>query len=182
MNKPKITDRTKLYVGLFKHCGSDTFTLGITFDNSTQTFKSPIQWPRLRDAETIFYEDSVFAPSDCPLTLVKLADLIRKTKVSGYTHFVVTDCTFVWTQRTSEGLYSMDNRFFPIGGTEYYADWRDALRVLKKRLTAKLQGIRKAGKELRLKYTEIVKAQAAIGATQAAIIRTNNRYFKGIPY
>lgn len=182
MNKPKITDRTKLYVGLFKHYGSGSFTFGITFNNSGRVFNTDIQWPRLRDAESIRYEDSVFEPIDCPLTLPKLADLIRKTKVADYTHLAVTDCNFIWAQYTPEGLYTTDNRCLSKDDVEWYADWREALPVLKKRLTTKLQEIRKAGKNLRLDYTAFVKAQAEIDRAQAVAIRTNNRYFKEIPF
>lgn len=182
MNKPKITDRTKLYVGLFKHLAYGSFALSITFNNSDRVFNCDYQWPWLRDAESIRYEECVSQPVECPLTFSKLADLIRKAKVEGYPYLVVTDCNFVWAQRTPAGLYTTDNRFVLTDGVEWYADWREALPVLKKRLTTKLQEIRKAGKNLRLKYTEIVKAQAAIDKAQAIAIRTNNRYFKGIPF
>lgn len=182
MNKPKITDRTKLYVGLFKICGTDSFTLGVTFNNSDRVFNTDIQWPWLRYTDTIRYEDIVFEPIDCPLTLPKLADLIRKTKVVDYTHLAVTDCNFIWAQHTPEGLYTTDNRFLSKDDVEWYADWREALPVLKKRLTTKLQDIRQAGKSRRLDYAAFVKAQAEIDKAQAIAVRTNNRYFKGIPF
>ena len=188
MNKPKLTDRTKLYVGLFHRDGDGTYTLGACINNTLRSVDTNVDWPMVANPHSLYYLDSLTTPIECPLTLVKLANMIRATKVADYTHLVVANCTFVWAQHTPNGIYGLNHRFFKPheqwcgGEVECYADWRAALPVLKKRLTARLQEIRKAGKKERLEYNEFMNAQAVINKAQAIEIRTNNRYFKGIPF
>ena len=190
MNSPLFTDRTKLYIGALGWYESDTLTLAPCIDNTdnhlnleqtTWAFISP-------NNDLIKRYRCRIDPISSPLTLSKLADKIRDTKVDGYSHLVVAGLTFIWAKHTPVGLIATNGRVFETDKRycneplEWFADWREALPVLIERLNKRLREVRAYGKNKRLEYTDYIKAQTAIDKAQAIEIRINNKRFKGIPY
>ena len=190
MNKPLFTDHTKLYIGGYAWYERETITLGVCIDNANrqiENFNNRIFVTP--NGGTIDRPTSLINLIDGPLTVSKLADEIRATKVDGYTHLVVSNLTFVWAKHTPEGLIVTNGRLIKDGSTHYccgplewFADWREALPILMKRLNKRLQEVRSYGKTKRLEYAAFVDGQTAIDKAQAAEIRANNKRFKGIPY
>ena len=190
MNKPLFTDRTKLYIGALQWYESGTLTLAPCIDNTDNHIKlERTPWMFISSkCEPITGYSCCIAPISGPLTLSKLADEIRGTKVDGYTHLVVAGRTFIWAKHTPDGLIATNGRAFKADQhycnerLEQFADWREALPALVRRLNKRLQEVRAYGKDKRLEYTAFCDAQTAIDKAQATEIRINNKRFKGIPY
>lgn len=195
MNKPQFTDRTKLYIGMYQFFESGTHTLAPAIDNTDDHLnigKSSLRhWPSIGDNNSVIVNyRSVIDPISGPLTLSKLADIIRPTKVDGYSYLLVSDRTFIWAQCTPDGFITTNGHIFkaPALGNycnnplDWYTDWRTALPVLMRRLNKRLQEIRSVGRDRRLEYTKFVDTQTAIDKEQAAEIRNNNKRFKGIAF
>jgi hypothetical protein len=190
MKKPMFTDRTKLYIGALNWYESGTLTLAPCIDNTDNHIgleRTP--WLFVSDKnEPICHYSCHIDPIGGPLTLSKLADAIRLTKVEGYTHLVVAGRTFIWAKHTPNGLIAANGRVFRADKhycnelLEWFVDWREALPVLVRRLNKRLQEVRAYGKAKRLEYTNFIDAQTAIDKAQATEIRINNKRFKGIPY
>lgn len=194
MNKPMFTDRTKLYIGMYSYFESGTHTLAPTIDNTDEHLKiyHARCWPLIADNNSVVVNyNSTIKPISGPLTQSKLAEIIRPTKVEGYTHFLLADRTFIWAQSTPDGFCASNGRLLkpePLRPTycnkalEWFADWREALPLLMKRLNKRLQEMRNIGKIWRLEYAEFINSQRAINEAQAIEIRNNNKRFKGIPF
>lgn len=202
MNRPLFTDRTKLYIGALQWYESGTLMLAPCIDNTDNHLNlERTPWMFISSKNKPINQCSCrIDPISGPLTLSKLADAIRPTKVDGYTYLVVAGRAFTWAKHTPDGLITTNGRTFkwakhtPDGRTfevcqrycneplEWFADWRDALPMLVRRLNERLKEARAYGKNQRLKYTAFVDAQTAIDKAQAIEIRINNKRFKGIPY
>lgn len=193
MNKPPFTDRTRLYIGMYQYFESGTLTLAPTVDNTDDHLNigrsSLRHWPLIGAKNLIISNyGSVIDPISGSLTLSKLADIIRPTKVNGYTYLLVSDRTFIWARHTPDGFIGTNGRVFKMSVNycnnplEWFADWRAALPVLMKRLNKRLQEIRSVGRDQRLEYTKFIEAQMAIDKEQAVEIRNNNKRFNGIAF
>lgn len=190
MKKPLFTDRTKLYIGALQWYESGTLTLAPCIDNVDNHLKlelTPWMFISAKNEPINRYSNCINS-IDGPLTLSKLADAIRPTKVEGYTYLVVAGRTFIWAKRTPNGLITANGRVLVTEQhycneqLEWFADWRKALPVLTARLNKRLQEVRSYGKTERLKYAAFINSQTAIDKAQADEIRANNKRFKGIPY
>lgn len=190
MNRPLFTNRTKLYIGALQWYESGTLTLAPCIDNTDNHLKlegTPWMFISSKNEPINRYRCHT-DPISGPLTLSKLADIIRTTKVGGYTHLVVAGRTFIWAKHTPDGLIAANGRVFKTDQRycneplEWFADWREALPVLIERLNKRLREVRVYGKNKCLEYTDFIKAQTAIDKAQAIEIRINNKRFKGIPY
>ena len=195
MKAPKFTDRTKLYVGLYQYFETNTRTLAVTIDNTDDHLNigngRTMKWPIIGDNNSLLVSYTcMIEPISCPLTLSKLAEVIRSTKVEGFTYLLVMGRTFIWAKNTPDGFILSNGRVIKVEPSmsycnsplEWFVDWREALSVLMKRLNERLQKIRDTGKARRLEYAEFIKAQTAIDTAQAVEVRINNKRFKGIPF
>lgn len=190
MKKPLFTDRTKLYIGATTFYERCSLTLLPCADNRDKHAEGFGAWIfGMENASRLERDRNSIKPIEVPLTLAKLADAIRATKMDGYTYLVVADCTFIWAKHTPAELVLANARTLPLNQQRYcgaplewFADWREALPKLRARLKTRLDEMRKIGKDNRLKYTEYITAQTTIDKTQAAEIRLNNKRFKGIPF